>query len=143
MQLLGNFGAKQNFIILYFLIPSLSKIRFCTTEWADIYRCCKQIQHFSKRKLEYFSQHNVLHYECYHCQIKLSAHQIYFSFSKFSYRLNMFWSKNLSPNMPKITSFLLKNCKNRPEPFCLRRLGPMFPDPHISPISLRNPELRA
>jgi len=26
MQMLGNFGAKRNFIILYFLIPSLPKI---------------------------------------------------------------------------------------------------------------------
>jgi len=49
MQMLGNFGPKQNFIILYFLIPSLSKNRFCTTEGADIYRRYKQIQHFSKK----------------------------------------------------------------------------------------------
>jgi len=48
MQMLGNFGAKLNFIILYFLISSLSKNRFSTTEEANIYRRCKQIQHFSK-----------------------------------------------------------------------------------------------
>jgi len=72
MQMLGNFGAKRNFIILYFLIPSLYKHRFCATEGADIYRRCKQIQHFSKKlELEYCSQLNVLHYECYHCQTKL------------------------------------------------------------------------
>jgi len=34
MQMLGNFEAKRNFIILYFLIPSLGKNRFCTTEGA-------------------------------------------------------------------------------------------------------------
>jgi len=46
--------------------------------------------------------------------------------------------------MPKITSFSLKNRKNRPalvalppDPLCLRRLGTMPPKPHISPISLR------
>jgi len=46
--------------------------------------------------------------------------------------------------MPKITSFLLKNRKNRPslgalhpDPLCLRRLGATLPGPHISPISLR------
>jgi len=60
--MLGSFGAKRNFIILYFLPPSLSENRFCTTKKADIYRRCKQILHFSK-KLEYRSQHNVLHYE--------------------------------------------------------------------------------
>jgi len=38
----GNFGAKQSFIILYFLIPSLFKNRFCTTERTNVYRRCKQ-----------------------------------------------------------------------------------------------------
>jgi len=55
----------------------------------------------------------------------------------------------LSSNMPKITSFLLKNHKTRPalwdllpepgEPLCLRRLGSTHPDPHISSVSLRIP----
>jgi len=70
MQMLGNFEAKRNFIILYFLTPSLFKNRICTTEGADIYRRSKQIQHFSK-KLEYCLQHNVLDFECYHCQTKI------------------------------------------------------------------------
>jgi len=47
-EMLGNFGAKRNFIILYFLPLSLSKNRFCTTERAEIYRRCKQIQHLKK-----------------------------------------------------------------------------------------------
>jgi len=70
MQMLGNFGAKRNFIILYFLTPSPAKIYFCATERTNIHRRWKQIQHFSK-KSEYYSPHNVLHYECYHCQTKL------------------------------------------------------------------------
>jgi len=37
MQVLGNFGAKRNFIILYFLIPSLSKNSFSTTEGVVIF----------------------------------------------------------------------------------------------------------
>jgi len=36
MQMLGNFGTKRNFIILYFLITSLSKNRFSTPEGADV-----------------------------------------------------------------------------------------------------------
>jgi len=36
MQMLENFGAKRNFIILYFLITSMSKNRFSSTEAADI-----------------------------------------------------------------------------------------------------------
>jgi len=60
----------KNFIILYFLPHSLAKNRFCTTEGADIYRRCKQIQHVSKN-LENCSLLNVLHFECYHCQTKL------------------------------------------------------------------------
>jgi len=62
MQMLGNFGAKRNFYYFIFSDPTLTKNRFCTTEDADIYRRCKQIEHFLK-KLEYCSQHNVLHYE--------------------------------------------------------------------------------
>jgi len=91
--------------------------------------------------MEYCSQHNVqLHYGCYHCQTKLFSQSYLLSFSRFSYCQNMFWSKNLGSNMPKITSFLLKNRKNRPalealppDPLCLRRLGATLPDPHISP----------
>jgi len=52
-----------------------------------------------------------------------SAHLFYLSFSKFGYRQNMFWSRNFSPNLLKITSFLLKNHKNRPA------LGALPPDP--------------
>jgi len=53
-----------------------------------------------------------------------SALLIYLSFLKFQrcYRQNMFRSSNLSPNIFKITSFLLKNCKNRPA------LGTLPPD---------------
>jgi len=61
MQMLGNFGAKQNFI---FSASSLSKNHFCKTEGADIYRRCTQIQHLKKKK-KYCSQHHVLHYECF------------------------------------------------------------------------------
>jgi len=57
----------------------------------------------------------------------------------------MFWSNNLSSNMPKIMSFSLKNRKNHPalgalpsDPLCLRRLG-ATPDPRISFISLQIP----
>jgi len=41
---------EQNETLLFYIFwsPSLSKNRFSTTEGADIYRCCKQIQHFSK-----------------------------------------------------------------------------------------------
>jgi len=49
MQMLGNFGAKRK--LFYIFDPNLSKNRFYTTEEADIYRRCKQIQHFSKKKL--------------------------------------------------------------------------------------------
>jgi len=45
---------------------------------------------------------------------KFSAHLIYLFFSKFSNRQNMFWSRNLSSNMPKIMSFSLKNRKKLP-----------------------------
>jgi len=46
MQMLGNFGAKQN---LYFLLPSVSKIVPAPLRGTDIYRHCKRIQHFSKK----------------------------------------------------------------------------------------------
>jgi len=51
-----------------------------------------------------------------------SAHLIYLAFSKFSYRQIIFWRRNLSRNMHKITSFLLKNRKNCPA------LGALPPD---------------
>jgi len=58
---------------------------------------------------------------------KFSANLIYLSFLKFSYRQNMFWNRNLNPNMPKSTYFL-KIRKNRPalgalspDSLCLRR----------------------
>jgi len=37
----------------------------------------------------------------------------YLSFSSFSYRQNMFLSRNVSSNMPKSTLFSMKNRKNR------------------------------
>jgi len=67
---LWRFWSKTKLYYFIFFIPSLSKNRFCTPERADIYRCCKQIQHFSKN-LKYRLQHNAHHSECYHCQTKL------------------------------------------------------------------------
>jgi len=98
--MLGNFGAKQNFIILYFLIPSLSKHRFYTTEGVNIYRRCKQLLAFFKKKWNI--AHNIM---CFIMNVILarqnsSAHLIYLSFSKFSYCQNLFWSRNLRRNMP-------------------------------------------
>jgi len=49
MQMLGNFRAKRNFIILYFFDLLSVQNRFYTTKGANIYRRCKQIQHFSKK----------------------------------------------------------------------------------------------
>jgi len=70
MQILGNFGAKQNFIMLYFLIPSLPKIVSAPLGGLIFIDAATKFSIFSK-KLEYWSQHNVLYYECYHCQTKL------------------------------------------------------------------------
>jgi len=74
---------------------------------------------------------------------KFSAHLIYLSFSKFSYRQNMFWSRNLSSNMSKITSFSLKNRRNHPvlgalfpDPLCLRRPGGGGPPPPPTTFAL-------
>jgi len=90
MQMLGNFGTKRNFIILYFLIPSLPKIVSAPLRGLIFSDATNKFSLFSK-KLEYCSQHTVLHYECYHCQTKFSTHLIYLSsISKFSnYRQNM------------------------------------------------------
>jgi len=52
-----------------------------------------------------------------------SAHLIYLSFSKFSYRQNMFRSMNISPNMPKIMSFSLKNLKIAQTPMLPAAVG--------------------
>jgi len=96
--MLGNFGAKWNFIILYFLLHSLPKNRFCTAEGADIYRRCKQTN--SAFKKNWNIARNTM---CFIMNVitdrqNFSAHLIYLLFSKFSYRHNMFWSRNLSPN---------------------------------------------
>jgi len=87
MQMLDNFGAKRNLIILYFLILSLTKNRFCATETegAHIYRHCKQIQHFSKnwniaRNIMCFIMIVVI------ARQNFSAYLVYLTFSKFSYR---------------------------------------------------------
>jgi len=66
---LDNFGAKGNFIILYFLPPPCLKIV------SEPLRRMIFIDAASKfiilqKKLEYCSQHIVLHYE-YHSQTKL------------------------------------------------------------------------
>jgi len=67
---LAILGQNETYTLCFLaLLPSLSKNRFCATEGADIYRRYKQIQLL--KKLEYCSQHNVLHYECYHCQTKI------------------------------------------------------------------------
>jgi len=145
MHMLGNFGAKWNFIILYFLPLTVQKSFL--HHWEGWYLSKLQINSaFFKKKLGYCSQHNVLRYECYHCQTKVFSPSYLPSFSKFSYHQNMFWSKNLSSNMPKITSFLLKNRKNRPalgtlspDSLCLRRLGATLLDSRINPISLQIP----
>jgi len=41
-----QFWGKMKLYDLIISAPSLSKNRFCTTEGADVYRRCKQIQHF-------------------------------------------------------------------------------------------------
>jgi len=86
MQMLGNFESKRN---LYFIFSSSSpsKNRSRSTEGAYIYRRYKQFQHLNK-KLEYCSQHIVLHYtvNVIIARQKYSAHLIYLSFSKFIYR---------------------------------------------------------
>jgi len=122
---------EQNETLWFLFFDPLPVQKSCLHHWEGWYLSTMQTNSaFFKKKLEYCSQHNALHYECYHCQTKLFSPNIYLSFAKFSYRQKMFWSKNLSPNMPKITSFLLKNSKNRPalealppDPLCLQRLG--------------------
>jgi len=138
MLMLGNFGEKY----VIFSALSLSKNRFCIIEGADIYWRRKQIQHFSKKNWNI--ARNIM---CFIMNVIIGQTKLfspaYLSFSMFSYRQNMFWSRNLSPNMPKISSFSLKNRKNHSalealplDPLCLWRLGDT-PDPHISLILLR------
>jgi len=86
MHMLGNFGAKRNFIILYFL----SKNHFCATEVADIYRRCKIIQYFLKKNLNIARKIMCFIMNVIIARQNFSAHLIYLSFSKFSYRQNMF-----------------------------------------------------
>jgi len=99
MQMLGNFGAKRIFIILYFLTPYLAKIRFFATKRADI-SSTPQTNSRLFKKIGILLVTMCFSMNGYLCQTKHSAHLIYLSFSKFSYRQNMFWSRNLSRNMP-------------------------------------------
>jgi len=129
MHMLGNFRAKRNLYFKFSAPPfSLSKDRSSATKRG--WRLSTLQTNPTFKKMENCSQHNVLHYECYQCQTKKFYPCYLLSFSKFSYRQNMFWSSNLSLNMPESTSFLLKNRKNRPslgtlspDPICLLRLG--------------------
>jgi len=110
MQMLGNLEAKRKYI-LYFLLLFLFKNRSRATKRSWYLSTLQNNFSNFQKLLEYCPQHNVLHYECYHSQKKFLARPIYFSFSKFSNRQNMFWSRNLSSNMPEITSFSLKIVK--------------------------------
>jgi len=80
--------------------------------------------------LKYYSQHNVLPYE--YCSANSSAHLIYLTFLSLAV-VNRFWSRKLSLNTPKITSFLLKNCKNTMPPAA----GATPPNLNISRLLLR------
>jgi len=67
---------------------------------------------------------------------------IYSSFSKFSYRQNLFWSRNLNQICLKVRNFIEKS-KKLPSaggfasgPLCLQWLGDAFHIPRISPFSL-------
>jgi len=55
-----------------------------------------------------------------------------YPFQRSTIAQSMFQSTNLRTNMPKSTSFLLKNRKKSPV------FGALPPDPHSSRISLRN-----
>jgi len=68
--------------VLYFLPPPCPKTVPAPLKGDDIYRRYTQNQHL---KIEYCSQHNVLHYECYHCQTKFFSPS-YLLFLMFSYR---------------------------------------------------------
>jgi len=94
--MLENFGAKRN---LYFLPPPCLNIVPAPLTAADIYRRYKQFQRFKKkrniaRKILCFIMNVII------TKQKFSTYPIYLSFSKFSYRRNMFWSRNLSSNTP-------------------------------------------
>jgi len=73
MQMVGNFEAKRN---LYFMTPPCLKIILASLSGADC------------------SQHNVLYYECYHCQTNIFS-QSYLSFlSSVIIRISQYiWSK--------------------------------------------------
>jgi len=88
MQMLENSGAKRNLNFI-FSAPSLFKIRARATKWGDIYRRYKQIHQFSK-KLEYACKIMCFILNVIIVRPKFSAHLIFLSFSKFSYRQNMF-----------------------------------------------------
>jgi len=86
---------KQNetYILCFLVLPSLlSKNRFRVTEGADIYRRCKQIQHLKNWNIA----HNIM---CFIMNVTIAnrySQPILFTFFwKFSYRQNMFWSRNL------------------------------------------------
>jgi len=112
MQIILNFGENETYI-LNFLLRPLSVQRSCLPlRGADVYPRYKQIQHLKKQNI-------VRNIMCFVMNVinarqKILTHLIYLSFSKFSYRQNMFWNSNISPNMPESTSFLLNNRKIRP-----------------------------
>jgi len=107
--MLGNFRKTKLISNIFYTITVQKSSR--TTKWGWY---LPTLQNFSNFQKEHWSiTRNIV---CFIINIiiarkKFSAHPIYLSFSKFSSRQKIFWSRNLSPNMPKITLFLLKNRK--------------------------------
>jgi len=130
MQMLGNLRAKRNLYFIYSdLPPFLSKNRSRTTKGGWYLLTLQRNSAIFTKKLEYFVSYIMYFFmNVIIARQKFSAHPIYLPFSKCSYRQNMFWSRNLSSNMPKITSFSLKNRPAR--------------SPHL-PYSNTNSSLRA
>jgi len=103
----------------------------------DIYQRYKQNQLIWKKKC--YIARNIM---CFIMNI-IIARQKFFNPSYyiilFSYRRNMFLSRNLSPNMPQSVLISLKIPKNLsalgalfPDPLCLRRLRASPPNPVFS-----------
>jgi len=117
-------GKKMYYFI--FSALSLSKNRLFLHHWGGWYSSTLQTNLAFKKNWNI--ARNIM---CFIMNIVIvkqnfSALLIYLSFSKLRYRQNMFWSRNLSPNMPKITYFYWKIVKIAQS----LRLCPQTPTPH-------------
>jgi len=102
MQILGNFVAKSNLHYIFLVLPPcLSKNRFRASVGTIFIDATNKISILKNwniaRNLMCFIMNVII------AKQKVSANLIYLSFSKFSYRQNILWSWNLSPNMTKST----------------------------------------